>query len=237
MNIKPILFSTPMVQAILEGRKTMTRRTKGFEKLGEHSNVKLIPKAIGNEKDWGKWYFETDEGETVVFNCPYGQVGDVLWVRETFIKNNGELPTDLGYIYKADLGLEEIKYSKELKVKWKPSLFMPKEACRLFLKITNVKAERLQDISEKDAKAEGVESCIADREHFGVRAAGMRLYRDYDRKNNSLKDYPCNGFEFAKTSFETLWQSINGEQSWNDNPYVWVVEFEQCEKPLNFLKQ
>jgi hypothetical protein len=236
MNIKPILFSTPMVQSILEGRKTMTRRvvkgkTDHFVRIEIENDGIYIPYVRGaGAKIWAEPYIK----------CPYGQVGDIIWLRETWqhTVNLGIniLDENSGYIYKASENGKDWEENTE-KWKWKPSLFMPKEACRLFLKITNVKVERLQDISEKDAKAEGVESCIADRENFGVRAAGMRLYRDYDRKNNSLKDYPCNGFEFAKTSFETLWQSINGEQSWNDNPYVWVLEFEQCEKPLNFLKQ
>lgn len=234
MNIKPILFSTPMVQAILEGRKTMTRRV-----LKQQPSIK---------SGVGKWIkskiIQIVGGEEVVLeymikNSPY-KVGDILWIRETWqhTVNLGIniLDENSGYIYKASENGKDWEENTE-EWKWKPSLFMPKESCRLFLKITNVKVERLQDISEKDAKAEGVESCIADRENFGVRAAGMRLYRDYDRKNNSLKDYPCNGFEFAKTSFETLWQSINGEQSWNDNPYVWVISFEICEKPFNFLKQ
>jgi hypothetical protein len=234
MNIKPILFSTPMVQSILEGRKTMTRRIIKPQPL--NFDVKKII-------DW----------DDVIYSLPKYKVGDILWLRETWGVATRPHPIKGwvdGFEYKADCKYideendllpiyecEGFDFEKYQSGKWKPSLFMPKEACRLFLKITNVKVERLQDISEKDAKAEGVESCIADRENFGVRAAGMRLYRDYDRKNNSLKDYPCNGFEFAKTSFETLWQSINGEQSWNDNPYVWVLEFEQCEKPLNFLKQ
>jgi hypothetical protein len=94
---------------------------------------------------------------------------------------------------------------------------MPKEACRLFLKITNVKVERLQDISEEDAYKEGCDKKLGHK--FNISCG------------ESLEEVP-HRFIFYK-----LWQSINGEQSWNDNPYVWVLEFEQCEKPLNFLKQ
>ena len=116
----------------------------------------------------------------------------------------------------------------------RPSLFMPKDACRIFLKITDIRVERLQHISKEDAKKEGIEFTIADKEKFGCRAAGMKLYRDYERKDNSLTSYPCNGFENAIVSFETLWQSINGKDSWEANPWVWVISFKRIEKPSDF---
>lgn len=170
MKEKPILFSTPMVQAILEGRKTMTRRI-----------VKGTPLVWLNDFSPE---FVADKDNAL---CPYGQVGDVLWVRETWENYQG------GYNYKAG------KYGL-LGQKWKPSIFMPREACRLFLKITDIKAERLQDISRGDCMGEG-----------------------------------CPFPNIAKTTdpqkwFSELWQSINGEQSWKDNPWVWVISFEKTEK-------
>ena len=215
----PILFSTPMVQAILEGRKTQTRRVVkqsfGWDPIWKVSNE-------GN----GSYCMRTGTQYSVpYFKCPYGQPGDVLWVRETFLIKNGEYPTDWGILYKSDLGVSELEYSKELKVKWKPSLFMPKAACRIFLRITNVRVERLHDINEADAKQEGVE----------VKEYGSHPFfctRDYSYKKNSNGFWPgfCadTGDQFSR-SFKSLWRSINGEQSWNDNPWVWVIEFERVE--------
>jgi hypothetical protein len=205
-KITPILFSTPMVQAILEGRKTMTRR------ICKH---KLDDRGYRLTN-----YLEDYHGNKIKQSV---EIGDILWVREAFSES------DPLYEYRADYGENVVGHG------WRPSLFMPKQACRIWLEVTNVRLERLQDISEMDAIAEGLESCVADLSKFGARAVGMKLYRDYGRKNNSLKDYPCNGFEFAKISFETLWQSINGANSWEENPWVWVYEFKQVEMPINFL--
>jgi hypothetical protein len=139
---RPILFSTPMVKAILEGRKCQTRRIVKGTPLEW-----LMPDMFTPE------FVASPENNL----CPYGKVGDILWVRETWVKNEGQLPTDLGYVYKAELGEEELKYSKELGVKWKPSIFMPRDACRIKLRIESIRIERLQDITEEDCICEGVE--------------------------------------------------------------------------------
>ena len=207
MKFIPILFSTPMVQAILKGRKTMTRRKIKLYKADEYPL-----------RQTSQWMQENN-------TCPYGKVGDVLWVRETFCLNVFE---NNPYLYKADDNDGENDY-----LRWKPSLFMPKAACRIFLVITDIRVERLQHISKEDAKKEGIEFTIADKEKFRCRATGMKLYRDYERKDNSLTNYPCNGFENAIVSFETLWQSINGKESWEANPWVWVIVFERIEKPAD----
>lgn len=184
---RPILFQTEMVKAILEGRKTMTRR---------------IIKPQPND-NW-----ETEEGESILKYCPYGEIGDVLWVRETFSINN-LFANGIKYTYKADLS-EDVNL-----LKWKPSIFMPKEACRIWLQIADIKTERLQDISEEDAIKEGVEKLIK----FGQPAG----YKDY-------LNVPEIGFTTAKESFRTLWISINGEESWNQNPWVWCVSFKRLAK-------
>jgi hypothetical protein len=185
MKFLPILMSTPMVQAILAGRKTMTRR-------------KVKPQgAILTDKLARSLKVQPPKQEnSPVIKCPYGQPGDVLWVRETFCGDGLEIPFD----YKAN-------FTKDAHgTGWKPSLFMPKAACRIFLQITNIRVERLQDISESDALAEGIdrEKLSGDFEHTPVQ------------------------------EFENLWQSINGEESWEENPFVWVIEFKQIEKPTNF---
>ena len=190
---KPILFSTPMVQAILEGRKTMTRRV-----------IKPLPTKQWALEQWAKHRAEktkvgvsskdlTDadiEIEDLLEGNPIKK-GVILWVRETFegLVTGGNSNFNL-YSYKAD-------NTKPVDC-WKPSLFMPKEAARIFLKVTDVYIDRLQNISEEDCLKEGISG-----------------------KN-------------PKTNFRNLWESLKGEGSWEENPYVWVYEFEIIAKPKDW---
>lgn len=165
----PILFSAPMVQAILEGRKTQTRRTvKGdplLLLLSGHSAEEVL-----NDK------------------IPYGNPGDRLWVRETWTKWRHKFGED--FLYRADF-----ENGKNGHI-WKPSIHMPRVASRITLLITGIRVERLHDITEADAVAEGCQS------------GG---------------DWGC-----APTiQFEKLWESINGRESWDENPWVWVIEFKK----------
>lgn len=214
MNTKPILFSTEMVQAILEGRKTQTRRTKGLKVVNSNPDSHLFNSfSIDNENAT----FKRLEGMWQGVDVPY-KTGDILWVRETFFctKNHEHTPlfNNKGkYVYKATddfIGCH----------KWKPSIHMPKEACRLFLKITNVRAERLKEISENDAIAEGLKTTVSPK-------TGTTVYKIYDigfsAYNHSSID-----------SFFSLWKSINGKESLESNPWVWVIEFERIEKTENF---
>lgn len=198
MKFIPILFSEPMVQAILSNQKFQTRRTKGLQKLTNHYFQSMVHHYTGKFTFVENGNFNPDEKDVIKVKCPYGQVGDVLWVRETFVK----------YPVKGKNGLEyEFEYKADetpVKFRWKPSIHMPKEACRLFLKITDIRVEPLQVISRGDAMAEGC--------HF----ANMQ-------KGPNPVDW-----------FKDLWQKINGEQSWNSNPWVWVITFERIEKPENF---
>ena len=197
----PILFSTPMVQAILEGRKTMTRRKVKLQP-GEGEYYQLM--------EDGEFAYISVGGMSGPYKCPYGQPGDILWVRETWqhTKNLGINPEDenSGYIYKCSENGQEWANNTENWV-WKPSLFMKKEACRIFLKVTGVKVERLQDISTLDAIKEGVNPCTL---------------------NSQTGNY---SFEYG---FQKIWKEINGQKSWNDNPWVWCISFERIEKPENF---
>ncbi len=211
MKSRPILFSTPMVQAILEGRKTQTRRvikeirqSKYHENRFDFSFKKCA--AVNIEKE------DICSNElpliSLLDQCPYGQPGDVLWVRETWaLLSDHPYPTQ--YLYAAT-------DKKTPGSKWKPSIFMPREACRLFLKITNIRVERLQDISESDSSKEGIK----------MRVGGVTPYDSfYQIPNNPTQ------FQTAKQAFKSLWQSINGPESWDSNPFVWVIEFEKTEKP------
>ena len=194
MAIKPILFNTEMVRAILEGRKSCTRRiVKGF---------------IPNDAKWGYTAF-TPKGYIScrgTFADGYGEKffklpcepGDILYVRETWKKAQN------GYYYYEDWQRNDIADV----IKWKPSIHMPKEAARIWLKVTDVRVERLQEITSEQISREGVEV-----------------------------EYPhvLNGEE-KRYAFSTLWNSTIKKSDidrygWDANPWVWVIEFERCEKP------
>jgi hypothetical protein len=192
--MKPILFNTEMVRAILDGRKSCTRRLVKFL-LGEN------PKWTGYIKDGLMLY--NGRNEPCIRTQPY-QSGDILYVRETWCKGLER------YIYRADYSDTEKFYQdgKEINMKWQPSLHMPKEAARIFLRVTNVRVERLQEITSEQICKEGVE--VED-------------------------PYVLNGEE-KRYAFSNLWNSTIKESDldrygWNANPWVWVIEFERCDKP------
>lgn len=184
--MKPILFNSEMVNAILQGRKTQTRRI-----------IKTQPDSRGLRTT--DTLFEDYHGRKV--NPPY-RPGDILYVRESFRKIGDTT------LYKASAECPDLH-------KWKPSIHMPKEAARIFLKVKSVRAERLCDIGSKDAIQEGV-STDSDGRFFNYLQPRLWFVNDW---------------RGAIASFETLWQSINGEESWDANPWVWVIEFEQILKP------
>lgn len=178
MSKKPILFNTEMVQAILKGRKTCTRRVlkQPFE---VHPNG-FITKRKGNER-------------LIPYEAPY-EVGDILYVRETWLKG------DDGYHYKANSTSSSEEARKEFGYKWKPSIHMPKLAARILLKVTDVRVERLQDITHEQILKEGTNV----------------IKSSYDRD-----DY--------KFCWINLWESTctKEECRWDANPFVWVIEFER----------
>lgn len=202
---RPILFSTEMVKAILEGRKTQTRRViKPFENLNNNA-------IVFKENAFPRFQFEARyQNIDWQLNCPYGKPGDVLWVRETYHKSEGTFPTT--YLYKA-------VYGESYDVKWKPSIFMPKDAARIWLEITKVRVERLLDISEDDAFNEGVRYWTHDNDQQMLDAH----FKDYRTGLRNLVS--------AHSSFLSLWESINGEESIHSNPWVWVIEFIQIPNP------
>lgn len=207
----PILFSTPMVQGLLDDRKKQTRRTKGLEEVNKNLDVILDLKMISdNEKVYA--LVRTKSKGTYKVLCPYN-VGDVLWVRETFRE------------IKQDNGNPRIEYKAtetiNLSDKWKPSIFMPKPACRIFLKIKSIRVERLQDINEKDAKAEGAKDTLKFSE--------LKCMKDL---GHWIIPRPFSQHQFG---FLSIWCNINGPKNWLLNPFVWVYEFEKIEKPNDFV--
>ncbi len=213
----PILFSTDMVQAIIDGRKTQTRRTKGLEKINERPDKWHYVHMVIEDKDYLSARFH-DTSDLISIPCPYGKIGDVLWVRESFQKRT-DRALELGfdrYYYKA--GWEGCTDGG-----WKPSIHMPKTACRIWLQITDIRVERVQDISKEDAQAEGVEMGFC---YDTVLNKDLVTYKNYLTGKHIWMG--------AQLSFRTLWESINGEQSWKANPWVWVISFKQINKPENF---
>lgn len=210
MKETPILFSTPMVQAILNGTKTQTRRvvtqrnSTCMEKLTDLNFKDAIIDSFF-EPAYLKVAHKTDCTRMRVW-CKY-ELGTMLWVRENFYKhdkNPGQ------YNYKADyVNPEEFKGTGW---KCKPSIHLPKTAARLWLQITGIRVERLQDITEADAKAEGVEWTARQ---------GYKNYVATDEADVS---------KYARISFASLWWSINGTDSWDANPWVWVIEFKVISK-------
>lgn len=213
MKERPILFSAPMVSAILEGRKTQTRRIMrrqpdDVERFyrGEPTTDTDARHAILRCYNRPKGFKNCNSGwsANATYKTPFTEfcVGDRLWVRETFMDLSGtgvEHRDSEGklqrFAYAADCpkGSHGDELRKEFGLKWKPSIHMPRTACRIVLEITKIRVEQLQDISESDCLKEGV---------------GSPILRD------------C-----KKPKFMQLWESINGTGSWNKNPWVWVVEF------------
>lgn len=202
MKERPIIFSTSMVQAILEGRKTHTRRIVKPQPDPDGEGAEFMPVApvldweqIYNDI-WKPWHWETSEGESISKFCPYGMVGDVLWVRETWMRYKGE------FLFKAnEPDAEKIKG-------WKPSIHMPKEARRLFLKIQKIVVQKVKEISEDDAIKEGVEL----------------IYPEENLWKNYLQPYPLK--DSAKQSFISLWHSIHkSDPVYLPKEWVWVIDF------------
>lgn len=237
MKFRPILFSTDMVQALLDDRKTMTRRTKGLEKINENPNdwqLCWVGNTTINKKyeAFGTMFQHKITNKVLFIEFPYGYNGDVLWVRESFnivsctafseglhVGITGINITELtNCIFKAD-------HINNKKLRWKPSIHMPKIGCRLFLEITNIRCERLQDISYEDAINEGIQRVynISNKQL----PESVKAYKDY--RDNT------NYFERQDYSFLSLWEKINGKESENANPWVWVIEFKRIEKPQNFI--
>ena len=203
---RPILFITEMVKAILDGRKTVTRR------IIKH-NVDAIlhsPYHDGHPEVSDKALIEK------LCNSPY-RPGDILYIRETWYEDGYR------FMYRADYSCTEIffKGGHEVKLKWHPSIHMPKEAARIWLKVTDVRVERLQDITEDGAKAEGAKQCY---EQINTIENKPVTYLAEDRKG-----YYVLGFKSVWNS--TIKKSDLDRYGWAANPFVWVIEFERCEKP------
>ncbi|HBQ8740443.1 TPA: hypothetical protein OME01_001844 [Klebsiella pneumoniae] len=233
MTERGMIFNGEMVRAILDGRKTQTRRPIKWKQTRFTE--------IGEREDGSNWPWSEDAEHACDFwhPCPFGAVGDRIWVRETWgvashaFSDDGlmidwvpdrpataihEMPFGNGYysgyaIYAADGDFtwgDDDGY-EDGRSCWKPSIHMPRAASRILLEITDVRVERLNAISEEDARAEGIidGGCL-----------------------NCGEPEPCgcaNPEPDATDAFAYLWQSIYGQENWNANPWVWVIEFKRVE--------
>lgn len=242
MKERPILFSAPMVRAILEGRKTQTRRV-------------VKPQPIACDKYVGGAFIERRPGRTdggqdrtavgapsdyVARVCPYGRIGDRLWVRETFAHwtardifsgapvpvtayragrqwRNGNCPS-----YEKDKLFWKNPDDKPTNVKWKSPIHMPRWASRITLEITDVRVQRVQDISEADAIAEGCDAACGMSGDDDLMVSQVQQMRGFDSS-------------YSVARFVLLWDSINGKRpgvtNWNVNPCVWALTFKRVEQP------
>lgn len=229
MSMKQILFNTEMVRAILDGRKSCTRRIVKPQQL-----VGLLPDKCKNgvpeeflkeKKFMFKPYCNMTDSELIMtsYKKPY-QPGDILYVRETWFKGLKR------YMYRADYSDTEKFYrdGKEIEMKWHPSIHMPKEAARIWLKVTDVRVERLQDITEDETFEEGLDFTPPCLHLTGEN------YCDIDGPCTSKIKY-CD-MSSGELFGEVLWnptikKSDLDRYGWNANPWVWVIEFERCDKP------
>ncbi|OVV02826.1 hypothetical protein [Klebsiella quasipneumoniae] len=199
MKERGMIFNAEMVRALLDGRKTQTRRiikdcTVGRDPISKF--IKIGKKFIG--------CYPEDVPELIRECCPYGVPGDRIWVRETWAR------------YNIDQNIHDIAYRATTPAdwpeegRWRPSIHMPRWASRIVLEITDVRVERLNTISEEDARAEGVAK---------LRWGFWKHYHPGWTQHQLS----------ARGSFVTLWKSIYGDESWNSNPWVWVIEFKRVE--------
>ena len=205
---RPILFNTEMTKAILEGRKTQTRRiVKPQPKESHTCKLGFILNSTDKSRKGNFAWGTNEHGGVMSIAKPPCQVGDTLWVRETWCRGharNGDNKT----IYKADI--EELLQPMH---QWKPSIHMPRKYARIFLKVTDVRVERLQDITEAAAIKEG--------------CRGIECKKKHDYTKDERCGYCDNSgyIETPQIEFINLWDSIYS--NWDDNPWVWVIEFER----------
>ncbi|WP_323115271.1 hypothetical protein [Klebsiella variicola] len=228
MKERGMIFNSEMVRAILSNRKTQTRRVMKVQPESNQLGLLLITDST-KHSDIGKYHWAESNAtgnhvRSKLFSCPFGAVGDRIWVRETWSSDFANYYPNDRVWYAADnnrrLDIEVVDgvrgiYSPESDVhvpfRWQPSIHMPRWASRILLEITDVRVERLNAISEEDARAEGIidGDCL-----------------------NCGEPEPCgcaNPEPDATDAFAYLWQSIYGQENWNANPWVWVIEFKRVE--------
>ncbi|HFQ8924963.1 TPA: morphogenetic protein [Citrobacter freundii] len=201
MKERGMIFNGEMVRALLDGRKTQTRRPVKFPLIDKNMGCELAGNELAGELAAGNYW-----------NSPFGKPGDRIWVRETWAEAGAGAP---------DLKLYRANYPEHVpthyenvppvdEIRWTPSIHMPRAACRILLEVTGVRVERLNGISETDAESEGID---------------MEALYDSQDCYDCIADHNMTGRPTVTGAFKYLWESIYGEGSWHANPWVWVIEF------------
>jgi len=212
MKEYPILFSGEMVQAILDGRKTQTRRVIKLQ-TGKAAGIGECHYSLSRHA------YSNEDGSCTCqpVKSPYGQPGDRLWVREKFavVHGEGEKPTKDDYLIYATDASQSVGVIDFVKA-WRPSIFMPRVYSRITLEVASVRVERLQDISDEDARKEGVQDIC----HCGD-------YIEVHGYHSGHSPTPMDGY--AANEFSILWDSINTKRGypWESNPWVWCISFKK----------
>ena len=212
MKERGMIFNAEMVRAILDGRKTQTRRIMKCQPVLNGNFYEVFGAA------WTKGMTSVPAvpGHSLSTNCPFGTVGDRIWVRETWAEAGAGAP-EL-QLYRANYPEHVPPHYENLppaeEIRWTPSIHMPRWASRILLEITDVRVERLNSISEEDCWAEGIEAVDG-------------LFENAEIIDMALKIGCC--VEDSKPMFALLWESIYGDDSWQANPWVWVIKFKRIE--------
>jgi hypothetical protein len=224
---RPILISTPLVRPTIDGFKTVTRRLRGLEVVNENPGDWHFAwaDALGGSglDDKGRRIalFTQDDVNWTPISCPYGKAGDQLWVRETVV------PLTNGYGYKADglIRCGKIPGTNRYyvpRMRWTPSIHMPRDASRITLELLDISLERAHDITEADAKMEGVDRGIL---RDGPNTEKGQFHLEMTCKGGPIGNYR-DGFIFT-------WMTLNGRESWDKNPWIWRLFFKllKCTTP------
>ncbi|HFE4419569.1 TPA: hypothetical protein ACF26P_003089 [Klebsiella quasipneumoniae subsp. similipneumoniae] len=227
MTERGMIFNAEMVRAILDGRKTQTRRPIKWKQTRFTE--------IGEREDGSKWPWSEDAEHACDFwhPCPFGAVGDRIWVREAFRVHSRA--TDVAtLVYKASERNSWTEQTHRVPVavcnkpatpeKWSPSLHMPRWASRILLEITDVRVERLNAISEEDAQREGVHTEVWDQTVVARNYAARDEFFQF--WSEDMPHY-VEMNQLYRSSFRSLWESIYGAENWQANPWVWVIEFKR----------
>ncbi|MEZ1398133.1 hypothetical protein [Klebsiella oxytoca] len=214
MKERGMIFNAEMVRAILDGRKTQTRRI-----------VKLQPDEDGLAKVTNGPWVDTSERN---YRCPFGDVGDRIWVRETWAEAGASAPNlklyRANYPEHVPSHYENVPPANE--IRWTPSIHMPRWASRILLEITDVRVERLNAISEEDAQREGVHTEVWDQTVVARNYAARDEFFQF--WSEDMPHY-VEMNQLYRSSFRSLWESIYGSENWLANPWVWVIEFKRVE--------
>ncbi|HHG0639762.1 TPA: hypothetical protein ACPUGF_002950 [Klebsiella pneumoniae] len=214
MKERGMIFNGEMVRAILDGRKTQTRRPIKWKQTRFTE--------IGEREDGSKWPWSEDAEHACDFwhPCPFGAVGDRIWVRETWARYNIDQNShDMAYRATTPEDWPE-------EGRWRPSIHMPRWASRILLEITNVRVERLNAISEEDAQREGVHTEVWDQTVVARNYAARDEFFQF--WSEDMPHY-VEMNQLYRSSFRSLWESIYGAENWLANPWVWVIEFKRVE--------